>query len=186
MREYALIDKFLGLWPSECDLTRWIKYWWNPKGDYEVQLNSKGFFTIILYNLEDKDIIFDNRPYFYNSVGLFLQLWIDRLSPEKEDFTMATVWIILYSFPHEFWLEEILMGIGNTVGRYVKSSEATKQRKYTSYARICVYTDISKYLPVQLPWNIKMKIGTKQSTMNTSPFDAENAMSMATSFEIAP
>jgi hypothetical protein len=39
------------------------------------------------------------------------------------------------------------MGIGNTVGRYVKSSEATKQRKYTSYARICVYMDISKALP---------------------------------------
>jgi hypothetical protein len=39
------------------------------------------------------------------------------------------------------------MGIGNTVGRYVKSSEATKQRKYTSYARICVYMDILKALP---------------------------------------
>jgi hypothetical protein len=58
MREHALIGKFLGLWPSEWDLMRWIKYWWNPKGDYEVQLNSKGFFTIILYSLEDKDRIF--------------------------------------------------------------------------------------------------------------------------------
>jgi hypothetical protein len=48
---------------------RWIKDWWNPKGDYEVQLNSKGFFMIILYSLEDKDRIFDNGPYFYNSAG---------------------------------------------------------------------------------------------------------------------
>jgi hypothetical protein len=39
------------------------------------------------------------------------------------------------------------MRIGNTVGQYVKSSEATKQRKYASYARICVYMDISKALP---------------------------------------
>jgi hypothetical protein len=29
-----------------------------PKGHYELQLGSKGFFTIILHNLEDKDIIF--------------------------------------------------------------------------------------------------------------------------------
>jgi hypothetical protein len=50
MQEHALIDKFLGLWPSERDLNKWIKHWWNPKGDYEVQLSSKGFFTIILYN----------------------------------------------------------------------------------------------------------------------------------------
>ena len=48
--------------------------------------------------------------------------------------------------PQEFWLEEILMGIGNTVGQYVKGSKATKTRKYTSYARICIYMDISKAL----------------------------------------
>jgi hypothetical protein len=136
MREHALIDKFLGLWPSERDLLRWIKDWWNPKGDYEVQLSSKGFFTIILYNLEDKDIIFDNGPYFYNSVGLFLRFWMDCFSPEKEDFTMAPVWIRLYSLPQEFWLEEILMGIGNMVTNSlgkrrskIRTKKTTRKRK---------------------------------------------------------
>jgi len=147
MMDHALIGKFLGLWPTERDLSRWIKDWWNPKGDYEVQLSSKGFFTIILYNLEDKDRIFDNGPYFYNSAGLFLRFWTDRFNPDLEDFSWAPVWIRLYSLPQEFWLEEILMGIGNTVGQYVKASEATKIRKYTSYARICIYMDISKPLP---------------------------------------
>jgi hypothetical protein len=72
---------------------------------------------------------------------------MDHFSPEKEDFTMAPVWIRIYSLPQDFWLEEILMGIGNTVGWYVKSSEVIKQRKYPSYACICVYMDISKALP---------------------------------------
>jgi len=36
MMDHALIGNFLGLWPTERDLTRWIKDWWNPKGDYEV------------------------------------------------------------------------------------------------------------------------------------------------------
>jgi hypothetical protein len=67
--------------------------------------------------------------------------------PRKGRFSFAPVWIRLYSLPQEFWLEEILMGINNTLGRHVKSLEATKQRKYTSYARICVYMDISKALP---------------------------------------
>jgi hypothetical protein len=147
MQEHALIGKFLGLWPSERDLNKWIKHWWNPRGDYEVQLSSKGFFTIILYNLEDKDRIFENGPYFFNSAGLFLRFWTERFSPDKEDFSMAPVWIRLYSLPQEFWLEEILMGIGNTIGQYVKASEATKQRKYTSYARICVYMNIAQALP---------------------------------------
>jgi hypothetical protein len=120
MKEHALIGKFLGLWPSERDLHKWIKHWWNPRGDYEVQLSSKGFFTIILYNLEDKDRIFENGPYFFNSAGIFLRFWTERFSPDKEDFTMAPVWIRLYSLPQELWLEEILTGIGNTIGLYVK------------------------------------------------------------------
>jgi hypothetical protein len=47
--------------------------WWNPKGDYELQLSSKGFFTVIFYNLEDKDMIFEGGPYFYYLVGLYLR-----------------------------------------------------------------------------------------------------------------
>jgi hypothetical protein len=50
---FALIGKFLGLWPSEKDLVKWIQHWWKPKGHYDLQLGSKGFFTIILHNLED-------------------------------------------------------------------------------------------------------------------------------------
>jgi hypothetical protein len=147
LRDFALIGKFLGLWPSEKDLIKWIQHWWKPKGHYDLQLGSKGFFTIILHNLEDRNQIFEGGPYFYNSVDLFLRFWMERFSPEKEDFTHAPVWLRLYSLPQEFWLEEILAGIDNTIGIYVKASEATKQRRYTAYARICVYLNISKPLP---------------------------------------
>jgi hypothetical protein len=67
MRDFALIEKFLGLWPSEKDLIKWIQHWWKPKGHYDLQLGSKGFFTIILHNLEDRNRIFEGGPYFYNS-----------------------------------------------------------------------------------------------------------------------
>jgi hypothetical protein len=72
---------------------------------------------------------------------------MEKFSPEMEDFAHAPVWIRLYSLPQEFWLEEVLAGIGNTIGVYVKSSEATKQRRYTSYVCICVYLNIAKPLP---------------------------------------
>jgi hypothetical protein len=127
MRDFSLIGKFLGLWPSEKDLVKWIQHWWKPKGHYDLQLGSKGFFTIILHNLEDRNKIFEGGSYFYNSAGLFLHFWTERFSPEKEDFTHALVWLRLYSLPQEFWLEEILAGIDNTIGIYVKASEATKQ-----------------------------------------------------------
>ena len=49
-REKALIGKFVGVWPRERDLVRWIKGTWNPNGHYDIHLRSKGFFNIILFN----------------------------------------------------------------------------------------------------------------------------------------
>jgi hypothetical protein len=63
---------------------KWIKNWWNPKCEYEMQLSSKGFFMIIFYSPEDKDRVFENGPYFYNLVGLYLRFWTDHFCPEKE------------------------------------------------------------------------------------------------------
>ena len=41
---------------------------------------------------------------------------------------------------------ESLTSIGNKLGRYVKTSEATRRGKYTSFARICVEMDLSRAL----------------------------------------
>jgi hypothetical protein len=43
-------------------------------------------------------------------------------SPDKEDLTCALVWIHLYSLPQDFWDEETLEGIGNTLDSFVKIS----------------------------------------------------------------
>jgi hypothetical protein len=91
MRDHTLLGIFLGLWPFEWDFMRWIKTWWNPKGDYELQLSSKRFFMIIFFNLEDKDRIFENGSYFFNSTGLYLRFWIDLFISEKIDFSFVPV-----------------------------------------------------------------------------------------------
>jgi hypothetical protein len=41
---------------------------------------------------------------------------------------------------------KILEGIGNTLGSFVGTAKATLQGRYTSYARICVYLNVSKAL----------------------------------------
>jgi hypothetical protein len=49
--------------------------------------------------------------------------------------------------PWEFCLEEVLESIRNTIGVYVKYSEETKHWRYTSYAHIFIYLNISNSLP---------------------------------------
>ena len=45
--------------------------------------------------------------------------------------------------------------IGNALGTFVKIADQKKRMRYISYARICVYLDISKELPesIKLSWN---------------------------------
>lgn len=58
----------------------------------------------------------------------------------------APIWVRLFGLPMEFWDPDILEGIGNTIGTFVKVAESTKRGKYTSYARICVYMNIAEPL----------------------------------------
>ena len=107
-------------------MIEWVQSAWIPKGHYDFQLGSKGFLTIVFINLEDRDRVFEGRLYFFYSVGLFLKPWKEWFNLDKEDMSIAPVWICLYSLPCEYWEPEILQDIGNTLGKFVKASEQTK------------------------------------------------------------
>lgn len=108
----------------------------------------------MFYNLEDKNQVFEGGPYFYNFVGLYLTFWKERFNPDKEDLSIAPVWVRLYLLPCEFWKPEILADIGNALEAFVKVVEQTKRMWFVSFTRICVYLDISKDLPssIKLSW----------------------------------
>lgn len=82
-----------------------------------------------------------------NNAGLFVKYWEERYNPEKEKMMDAPVWVRLFGLPDEFWDPEILEGIGNTIGSFVKIAEVTKRGKYNAYARICVYINLANPLP---------------------------------------
>lgn len=120
MKDHALICKFIGTWPSEKDLMKWIQQKWKPKGHIELKLGAKGFFTVVFTILEDKDRVFEGGPYFFNNAGLFMRQWEESYNPEKEKMLAAPVWVRLFGLPIEFWDPEILEGIGNLIGSFVK------------------------------------------------------------------
>lgn len=102
---------------------------------------------MILTNLYDRNNVFDNGPYFFNSAGLYLRYWVERFNPDKESFTYAPVWIWLYLLPHEYWDAVTIQAIGNVLGTFIHASEITRIGSYTSYARFYIYMNISKALP---------------------------------------
>ena len=66
----------MGIWLTEKALYTWIKYNWKPKGELNIHLGSKGFFTVVFMNMEDRDRIFEGGPYFYVAAGLYMCPWM--------------------------------------------------------------------------------------------------------------
>lgn len=150
METYAIICKFMVLWPTEKGLLAWITNHWKPKGDIDLHLGSKGFLTIVFTNIEDKDKVFEGGPYFYATTGPYMRPWKMNFVLEHETFTSVQVWVHLYSLPLDYWQPESLSAIGNKLGHFVKISEATRRGKYTSFSRICVEMDLLGALPNEM------------------------------------
>lgn len=127
MRDHALICKFVGFWPSEKDISKWIQQRWKPKGHIDLKLGAKGFFQVIFSNPEDKGRIFEGGAYLINKVGLFMRHWEHYYNPDKEKMFAAPIWIRLFRLPMEFWNPNILEGIGNTIETFGKVAETTKR-----------------------------------------------------------
>ena len=93
---------------------------------------------------------------------------------------ISPVWIRLYSLPQEYWDAEILEPLGNCLGSFIKISEQTKYQRYTAFARICIYMDLSKALSgaIRLLWDDDEWIQTLD--YEKIPLDAVGVMSMVT------
>ena len=102
MLDHALIGKFVGMQPSEKSIVWWIKSSWKPRGNYDLHLGSKGFFTIYFINLEDRNKVLDGGLYLFYSVGLFIRPWKEKFLSDKEDMKVAPIWIRMYSLPREY------------------------------------------------------------------------------------
>ena len=96
-----------------------------------------------------KDTYFTLRevPWFWGNEGIFMTPWFPSFNANITVVSKMSVWVSLHNLPLHFWHHKILEGIGNTLGKYIKTNtHRTKEANFT-FARICVEVDLSKGLP---------------------------------------
>jgi len=101
MQDHALICKFMELWSSKKALLWWMKLDGSPKEMWIWNWDPKD--SLRPFSIWPKIEKGYSRmaPIFFNSMGLYLRIWKKNFRPENEDFTVASVWIRLYSLPQE-------------------------------------------------------------------------------------
>ncbi|GLJ17253.1 hypothetical protein SUGI_0299360 [Cryptomeria japonica] len=91
------------------------------------------------------------------SVGLYTRAWAVGFDPPLEAIKRARRWIKMVKLLQELWLEESFRLIGDSIGSYIKCFNLTWDGRKSSYARICIFLDISA--PLQHAVRLSLVLG---------------------------
>ena len=104
----------------------------------------RGYFLFHFEAKEDKELIFQNGPYFMGPQGIYLNGWMPNFDPEADIPKTIPVWVRLQNLPMHCWNPKSLKAIGNALGRY---NDMESPKDQYACARICVEVDLEAGLP---------------------------------------
>ncbi|XP_026396222.1 uncharacterized protein LOC113290847 [Papaver somniferum] len=129
---------------------------WDVKGIIQLIPLGKGFFIIKLDNEDDRNMIWKGH-WIVESQDSKLRAWEPNFNPENQKITSAFVWVMFPGLSIEYWKEDIILKMGNKVGRDIRVDETTLKRESGFYASVLVEVDITKPNPSKI--NIESKYG---------------------------
>lgn len=147
----TVICRFNGFWPKSDALHQWIYSTWTP--NCEIYLCPKGFFIVRFDTEQERDSIIKQGPWFWGSAGLFTTPWFSDFDATTMVVSTMPVWVRLHGLPLHFWHQKVLIAIGNSLGKFLKTDEDRAIRGIFTFARICVEVDLSQGLPDHIALN---------------------------------
>ncbi|XP_059073110.1 uncharacterized protein LOC131873945 [Cryptomeria japonica] len=127
-------------------LEAWIRCSWQVDEDMDIMLARNNYFLVVFSCMSHHDRVFEEGPYFYNRVGLFVKPFHLGFNSVEDLPSSVLVWICLPRLYLEFWREDILHQIAALLGKPAAIAHESLDKKVISYACICVEIDLSNLL----------------------------------------
>ncbi|GLJ13735.1 hypothetical protein SUGI_0219200 [Cryptomeria japonica] len=83
-----------------------------------LKMLSNGFMLVECPSRRTKKKTINVCSYMMGGYGFYLKNWEVNFNPLKEEIYVVLVWIKLYNFPIEYWVEETLKLIGDKLGTF--------------------------------------------------------------------
>ncbi|XP_026410368.1 uncharacterized protein LOC113305562 [Papaver somniferum] len=122
---------------------------WKLKDKYQLIPLGKGFFTIRLSNIEDKNYITTGTWEVHDQI-LRVGNWSPNFRPESQRTSKAMVWVQFPGLSLEYWDEATLFTISRAIGTPIKVDDASLQYQSGYYAKVLIEIDLSKTIPNKL------------------------------------
>ncbi|XP_070019439.1 uncharacterized protein [Nicotiana sylvestris] len=158
----TLIGYVLGGMPSFKEMQQFVYGVWHFVSTPRVFLHDDGYFIFKFESEDNKNLLFHNGPYTFNSRPMILKEWIPDFKMNKEPLRLVPLWVSFPKLPLQCWTEENLGRLASYLGRPICTDKLTATGDTISYARVLIEMDITQQLP-EKPAHEKKEWKVKQT-----------------------
>ncbi|WCJ25233.1 zinc ion binding nucleic acid binding [Euphorbia peplus] len=142
----ALIVKLLGRNIGFPTLEQKVKALWKCVADFKLMDLGFGFYMVTFDNMNDRERVIYGGPWLIQGHYLTVRTWSPDFMASDATVSSTMVWIRFPSLPVRYYHEDLLMAIGNTMGKAIKVDKNTLEASRGRFARVCVEIDLTSPL----------------------------------------
>ncbi|KAJ9539135.1 hypothetical protein OSB04_031868 [Centaurea solstitialis] len=131
----TLAGYFIGKRPAFPFVQYHARRMWKKYGLTDVILNDQGYFFFKFNSDQGLNFVFENGPWLFNGMPIFIQRWQPGLCFDKPDLQTVPLWVNIYGLPLDVWDYEIISRIASVVGEPVSVDRYTDEMCETKSGR---------------------------------------------------
>lgn len=120
--------------------------WTQVKRQVDYMDLGNAWLLIKFANVQDRDFVWNNHPWFVSGLNLVLRPWIPMFNPYTAPITHVDQWVTITRLPQEFWEETKLASLMSGVGVFLKVNESTLKWEKGKFARVFLNVYVTKPL----------------------------------------
>lgn len=126
--QFSLVGKLVSNKTFKSGVVKLVlqRAWWHLKG-FSVDSIAGNTFLFTFHSQQDRNRIWDRRPWTINGAHLVLKKWDPNLALEDIDFTFSSFWVQVHGLPLKYLNRTNVEKIGNLIGSVNKVQEEVKQ-----------------------------------------------------------
>ncbi|KAG9444331.1 hypothetical protein H6P81_015671 [Aristolochia fimbriata] len=149
--KYCLVGRFPGSRPPLALIREWFGDHLKLRGEWSVTLLDRSHVFVRLENQEDMVHVWATKRWFIKGSLMKVFKWSPLFrTSDREDPSLAAIWVSFPSLPVLFFQEEFLYSISALVGKVLTMDGPTRKLTRTNVARVCVEVDLLQELPQSL------------------------------------
>ncbi|XVF02788.1 hypothetical protein REPUB_Repub04eG0204400 [Reevesia pubescens] len=142
----TLLVKLLGRNIGYNYLCNRVKRMWSLVGEFQAVDLENGYYCFRFNNEMDFNHVLLGGPWVIADHYLTIRRWTPYFRSEEATISSVAAWVRFPGMPLEFYDNEVLMKMGNTIGKALMIDRNTIAALRGRYARMCIEVDLTKPL----------------------------------------